>query len=247
MITSVQNERVKQWRKLHKKKERQKEHAFLIEGKHLIEEAQKSGWHIKEVIVDEQYEVPTSIVDEKIFTVTSHVFQSIAQTETPQGIAALVDMKTIERVPQEEELVLLVDGVQDPGNLGTMIRTADAVGCSKVILGDGTVDPYNDKVVRATQGSLFHVPLAQMNLEEAIDQLKKEHFTIWASALERARNFYDVTRTQKMALIVGNEGTGIAPSLLKKADERVTIPIYGKAESLNVSIATGILLYGMRK
>lgn len=247
MITSVQNERVKRWRKLHERKGRQKENAFLIEGEHVIEEALKSSWHIKEIIVEEQYELPPSLDHEPVFTVTKHVFQTIAQTETPQGIAAVVEMKTIEVIPQEDELVLLVDRVQDPGNLGTIIRTADAAGCTKIILGDGTVDPYNGKVIRATQGSLFHVPHERADLHAKIDELKDAGFTIWASALEDARHVHDVKRTNKMALIVGNEGAGIASSLLTKADERVKIPIYGKAESLNVSVATGILLYEMRK
>ena len=142
---------------------------------------------------------------------------------------------------------MLIDAVQDPGNVGTMIRTADAAGFDAVILGEGTVDLYNDKVIRATQGSIFHLPIIQADLLLKMDELQKQGVVICASTLEKAVPIESVERTEKMALIVGNEGQGVNPVLIEKADQLVHIPIYGKAESLNVSVAAGIMLYEMQK
>lgn len=244
MITSIQNSQVKRWKKLHKKKERMQTGTFLVEGYHLIEEAQKSKWDIREVIVQEDTEIPSWCEKEAITIVSTHVFEQIAQTETPQGIIAVVAMNHMHTFAGNQ--VLLIDRVQDPGNLGTMIRTADAAGFSAVILGEGTVDPYNDKVIRATQGSIFHISVFQANLLEEIAILKEEGFSIWAAALEQAKLYDEVAVEEKTALIVGNEGAGIDESLLREADTIVKIPIYGQAESLNVSIAAAILMYHLK-
>lgn len=143
--------------------------------------------------------------------------------------------------------LLLIDQVQDPGNLGTMIRTADAAGFSQVVLGKGTVDLYNDKVVRASQGSIFHIPIIQADLLELIPALQSQTYTVLASALENAVAYDTVEQLEKIALVMGNEGSGIAPEILQLADKCIKIPIYGQAESLNVSIAAGILMYQLRK
>lgn len=244
MITSIQNSYVKKWKKLHQKKERLKTGSFLVEGYHLIEEAQKSNWDIRAIIMLEGAEVPAWCEKEKVTVVSTPVFEQIAQTETPQGIIAVVAMNEMRAVTGHQ--VLLIDRVQDPGNLGTMIRTADAAGFSAVILGEGTVDPYNDKVIRSTQGSIFHIPVYQENLHEKVSALKKDGFSVWAAALEGAKMYDDVVGAEKTALIVGNEGAGIDESLLQEADTIVKIPIYGQAESLNVSIAAGILMYHVK-
>ncbi|MEI3606010.1 RNA methyltransferase [Pseudogracilibacillus sp. SE30717A] len=243
MITSIQNEQVKNWRKLHKRKFRMKMKQFLIEGFHLIEEAFNSGWEIETIIVQEGVQPPDWMSDDGIVFVDKRVFREITQTESPQGIAAIVGMQSFE--VQIENFILLVDAVQDPGNLGTMIRTADAAGFSQIVLGTGTVDVYNDKVVRASQGSIFHIPIVQASLDETITRLKQENYTIWASALRNAMNYKEAKIEGKVALIVGNEGAGISEEILQMADKIIKIPIYGKAESLNVSVATGILMYKM--
>lgn len=242
MITSTQNNQVKMWKRLQRKRERLKTGTFLVEGYHLIEEAFKSNWNVQEIIVKENTNIPPWCTKEMITIVTAQVFAHISQTTTPQGIIAIIKMnKYAETITGNQ--VLLIDQVQDPGNLGTMIRTADAAGFSAVILGEGTVDLYNDKVIRSTQGSIFHIPIYQANLLEEISILKKEGFTIWAAALEQAKMYQDAIVKEKTALIVGNEGAGISQSLLHEADTIVKIPIYGKAESLNVSVAAGILMY----
>lgn len=241
MITSVKNEKVKAWKKLQQRKERKQTNTFLIEGLHLIEEAWKSEWRIKEIIVLDFEVLPEWVQDFAVAEVSDNVFQYISQTQTPQGIAAVVEIKRMDN--NKGNHVLLIDAVQDPGNLGTMIRTADAAGFDGIVLGEGTVDLFNDKVVRATQGSLFHLPIYHAKLTDEIVTLKEAGFTIWATALEDAEIYSDVSVANKVAIIVGNEGAGVNRELIASADTIVTIPIYGKAESLNVSIASAILMY----
>lgn len=245
LITSVQNQQVKDWKKLHRKKYRQETGTFLIEGYHLIEEAYETDQLIETLIIEEGKALPAWMDEDYVVTVTSQVFREIAQTETPQGIAAVVKIQEVKQV--HDKYVLLLDAIQDPGNLGTIIRTADAAGFSKVVLGKGTVDRYNDKVIRASQGSIFHIRLEQADLTEEIPHLQAAGYSIWATTLARAKNYAEVIPAEKTAIILGNEGSGVDDSLIELADELVKIPIYGKAESLNVSIAAGILMYHMRK
>ncbi len=246
-IESTQNPRVKQWKKLQTKKERNKTGLFLIEGMHLIEEALKYKAYVKELIVREGTEY--SLLDAgniDIFEVTEDIMKQISDTETPQGMAAVCGMKGTAPINIATAKMLLIDNVQDPGNLGTMIRTADAVGMDAVILGEGCVDLYNGKVIRATQGSLFHIPIMDGNLDVWIKRLNVIGVPVYGTALEGARNYKEIESQKHFALLVGNEGNGVDPKLLKQTDENLYIPIYGQAESLNVSIATGILLYHLK-
>ncbi|RDW16291.1 RNA methyltransferase [Oceanobacillus arenosus] len=245
MITSVKNERVKAWKKLHNRKERNNNQTFLIEGFHLLEEAWKSDWVIREIIAEEAVELPNWCQNYEVERVNEQVFELITQTQTPQGVAAVVEMK--EALEREGNHLLLIDSVQDPGNLGTMIRTADAAGMDGIVLGHGTVDVYNDKVIRSTQGSIFHIPIYHANLSNEVIELRKNGFKIWATALQNAKKYNEITIDEKVALILGNEGAGVKKELIDAADEIVTIPIYGRAESLNVSIAAGILMYYLKR
>ncbi|RKQ37960.1 TrmH family RNA methyltransferase [Oceanobacillus halophilus] len=241
MITSIKNEKVKAWKKLHKRKERINTNSFLVEGFHLLEEAWKSEWQIKEIIAQENVDLPAWAESFPVTWVTDHVFEHISQTKTPQGVAAIMEMKRFNNL--DGDYILLIDAIQDPGNLGTIIRTADAAGFDGIILGDGTVDLYNDKVIRATQGSIFHIPLHQKNLQTSIITLKEIGFSVWATALDNAVKYNETEIDSKVALILGNEGAGVKTALIKEADKIVNIPIHGEAESLNVSIAAGILMY----
>lgn len=247
-IESVQNPRVKQWKKLHTKKEREKSGLFLVEGMHLVQEALKYKAIVRELIVSEGEEFSTiDAEDIIIYEVTKEIMNLLTDTETPQGIIAVCEMaEPIELNFSSPLKLLLIDNVQDPGNLGTMIRTADAAGIDAVILGDGCVDLYNGKVIRSTQGSLFHIPILKGNLQTWITKLKEKQVKVLGTALEGARHYKEIDSPQSFALLVGNEGNGVNPALLKNTDENIYIPIYGKAESLNVSIATAILLYHLR-
>ncbi|WP_087971857.1 TrmH family RNA methyltransferase [Oceanobacillus rekensis] len=245
MITSVKNEKVKNWKKLHKRKERMNTSTFMVEGFHLLEEASNSDWEILEIIIQEDVALPEWTDKYPIEIVSENVLSHISQTKAPQGVLAVIKMAE----PKDRHggsHILIIDSIQDPGNLGTMIRTADAAGMDGIILGEGTVDLYNDKVIRATQGSIFHIPIYHANLHQELMLLKEKGFSIWATALMQASNYNEVLTDGKVAIIMGNEGAGVDPDLLELADQIVTIPIYGKAESLNVSIAAGILMYHLK-
>lgn len=244
MITSLQNNRVKEWKKLQKKKERWSRLQFLIEGYHLVEEAHKSDWNILEIIVQKDVPYPDWYEQYPIYTCTENVMKSLAETDTPQGIMAVVTIK--QEVQTVGRYYLLLDAVQDPGNVGTMIRTADAAGFSAVIIGKGTVDIFNPKTIRASQGSLFHIPVLQKDLRTQIKELKQQGVTVLSSAILNAIPYTEIKKYDKVAIIIGNEGSGIRKELLDISDKTVQIPIYGKAESLNASVAAGILMYYIR-
>ncbi|MBO8156416.1 MAG: RNA methyltransferase [Bacillaceae bacterium] len=242
MIQSLQNDKVKNWNKLKKKKWREKTQTFLIEGPHLIEEAEKSHWPIKEFILTEDYTLPFDPGERRVFRVSDEVMSHLSDTETSQGILAIAEMKN-EPIQSSFRKVLMLDRIQDPGNAGTMVRTADAMGFDAVIFGKGTVDVYNEKTIRATQGSLFHVPVYSGDLLEWSRQLKEYGFSIWTTAIEEGKALQTLEPPESIAIVFGNEGDGVQEEILKIADERVYIPMKGKAESLNVSIASGIFMY----
>lgn len=246
MIASTQNEQIKQLKKLQKAKERKKKKQFLVEGFHLVEEAHQSGWKIERLIAETGVEIPDQLEHLPILEVARHVLKHLSETETPQGLMACVRMED-KPFPESAEKVLICDGIQDPGNLGTMIRTADAAGFDAVLCGSGTVDPYNGKALRSTQGSLFHIPVLAADLLEEIPHLQERGFHIWAAALEESVSYDKAGKKDKLGIIVGNEGAGIRDDVKRLADTIVKIPIYGQAESLNVSVAAGILMYEAQK
>ena len=169
----------------------------------------------------------------------------LSDTEAPQGIYAVCKQVTME-IPNAKTY-LLIDAVQDPGNLGTMIRTADAAGIDAVVVGKGSVDVYNGKVLRSAQGSHFHLPILSGDLHVWLEQLKEKNISVYGTALEGAAAYTDISTKDRFALLVGNEGNGVNKELLAKTNANLYIPIYGKSESLNVAVATGILLYFLKK
>jgi TrmH family RNA methyltransferase len=248
-IQSVKNPQVKQWKKLLTKKERDKTGTFLIEGFHLIEEALKQREQIVEIIVSDKIELPPRLDfgSNSITTVTDEISKELSDTETPQGIYAVCRETVDQTYVEKAKSLLLIDAVQDPGNLGTMIRTADAAGIDAVIVGHGSVDIYNSKVLRSAQGSHFHLPIVRGNLEEWIETLKKRNIPVYGTALENAKTYTEIVPQEEFALIVGNEGSGMNKDLLAKTTSNLYIPIYGQSESLNVAVAAGILLYYLKK
>ncbi|MBO9130587.1 RNA methyltransferase [Bacillus sp. 165] len=247
-IDSIQNQRVKQWKKLQMKKERDKAGKFLVEGFHLVEEALKRKECIQEIIISEEVTFPAgwNVDNVEIYVVPSYIMEAISATETPQGIAAVCEKSNYQNVPLQGGTFLLLDGVQDPGNLGTIIRTADAAGIGAVIIGEGCADVYNSKVLRSTQGAVFHLPIIKGSLLEWIQKLKHEGIAIFGTSLQDAVPYQEVQPIESFALLVGNEGSGVRRELLEQCDKNLYIPIYGQAESLNVSVAAGILTYYLR-
>lgn len=257
-IVSLQNARVRAWRKLHTRKGRERAGLFLLEGTHVVAEALAAGAPVTHVLWDETRPLPEELAEwphraegPRWVACTPEVIAHLATTETPQAVLAIA------RIPEQDwrawlaeaanasarGLVLLVDAVQDPGNVGTLIRTADAAGADAVFLGEGTADAYNPKTVRATMGSLFHVPVFAAPLGDVVAALRKAVWTVWAAALSGARYDDPALYTRPTAFVVGNEASGVSPDLAARTDGTVTIPMPGRAESLNVAVAAGVLLF----
>ncbi|MFC4321026.1 TrmH family RNA methyltransferase [Litchfieldia salsa] len=249
-IESIKNPLVKEWKKLQTRKERERTQSFLIEGFHLVEEALGYPDRVTQIIISENAEMPSrwELNDITIIVVTDEIMKEICDTETTQGIAAVckkVDSHDL-NMDKPSPRFLLIDAVQDPGNLGTIIRTAEAAGIDAIFIGEGTVDIYNSKVVRSTQGAIFHLPIIKGNLHEWIRRLKERNIPVYGTALQNAVPYQEVSSKGSFALIVGNEGNGVAKDLLVETTQNLYIPIYGKSESLNVAIAAAILVYHLR-
>ncbi|CAM3045461.1 TrmH family RNA methyltransferase [Staphylococcus argensis] len=242
-ITSTQNSKVKAANKLKKKRERDKTGQALIEGYHLIEEAMASDIQIVSLFCVEADREDAAMLEyaDAVYEINLKVAELLSGTVTPQGIFAVIQQPTVQdRQPSQ---VLLIDRIQDPGNLGTLIRTADAAGLDMVVLEKGSADPYQDKVLRASQGSVFHLPIIQRDLHTFINDFEGP---VYGTALQDAVAYQTVEQQDKFALILGNEGEGIKSELLEQTTQNLTIPIYGRAESLNVAIAGSILIYHLK-
>jgi len=246
-IDSIQNTSVKAWKKLHTKKGRDKAKQFIVEGFHLVEEAIKHDAPILHLLICEEIDMPSnfSTGSFEITYISKEVSKELSETETTQGIYAIIEFSFVRVDFEKASKILLIDEVQDPGNVGTMIRTADAAGYDAVVLGTGTSDLYNSKTIRSTQGSLFHLPIVRGDLGETIVNLKEKGMKVYGTSLQNAKPFNEVSVSSRFAIIVGNEGKGVNSKLLSETDENLYIPIYGKAESLNVGIAAGILMYSL--
>ncbi|WP_412520177.1 TrmH family RNA methyltransferase [Staphylococcus simulans] len=244
-ITSPQNTKVKQANKLKKKKERDKTGLLLVEGTHLIEEAVQSQLTVKQLFVVEPERFDAKLIEaaEEAFHINFKVAESLSGTVTPQGIFAVIEKPEVASRIADAKQVLLLDRIQDPGNLGTLIRTADAAALDLIVLAPGTADAYQDKVLRSSQGSVFHLPIVTQPLDTFIEQFDGP---VYGTALEDAVNFNEEAAQSSFALLLGNEGQGVDPELLSHTTKRLTIPMYGAAESLNVAIAGSILIYKLK-
>ena len=242
-ITSVQNNKIKNANKLKKKRDRDKTGQALIEGIHLIDEAYQSGIVIKQLFVIEPSRTDEALIDyaEETYEINMKVAESLSGTITPQGFFAVIEKPEYDI--NKAKQVLLIDRIQDPGNLGTLIRTSDAAGIDLIVMEKGTADPYQDKVLRASQGSVFHIPVITTDLKTFITDFNGP---VYGTALENAQPYKEVASQETFALLLGNEGEGVNKALLNETTQNLTIPIYGKAESLNVAIAGSILLYHLK-
>ena len=244
MITSASNKRIKDIQKLKENKNIKKYGRYLIEGKHLVEEALDAKV-VEEIIVSESFE-EYNIVDSfegDIIKVTDSVLKSISDTITSQGIIAVCRIVKKELDINNYSKVLILDKIQDPGNLGTIIRTADAFNFDCIILGKGTTSLYGQKVIRSTQGSNFHIDcFDNIDLVELIDEMNE--FNIFATSLKADKYIEQLDNiTGKVAVVFGNEGAGVSEEVLSKVNNLLKISMPGRAESLNVSIAAGIVMH----
>lgn len=235
IITSVNNETIKELVKLKQKKYREQTGKYLIEGEHLVTEAMKAN--VVEMILSTK-EI-TSTCSVKIVTLA--VMEKLAFTKTPQSIMAVCKKKE-ENTLFAANRYLILDDLQDPGNVGTLIRSALAFGIEQVILSNNSVDIYNDKVLRSMQGAHFHLSCIYQDIKQVIPMLQKQGVKVVGSALEGGKDIASIVSTDKMACIVGNEGNGMSTEVLALCDEIGYIPI-SSIDSLNVAIAGSIMMY----
>ncbi len=251
-ITSLRNPAVLAVKALQTKKGRDESGLFLCEGEHMVSEALTNAPEaVRTVFVQEacagKYAALTAAAaNAEVYEVPEAVMKAVSQVKTPQGIAATV------RMPEPAELsalgprVILLENVQDPGNVGTIIRTADAAGFSACALAPGCADPFAPKTLRATMGSVFRVPLAQTeSATGAARTLAKAGYAVIATVLSGEDFFARAQLPEKVCLIVGNEGAGITPETEGEATHRYCLPMRGGAESLNAAVAAAIFMYGI--
>lgn len=231
---------------LEKRSARRKEGKFVIEGPRLIEEA---GQKINFLVYSENLPIVKELGADGVpaYKVSKKEFAALSGVDAPQGVLGVVRLfsyKLDDVLRGDKTLIVYCAGVRDPGNLGTIIRSADALGATGVVLSKGTVDLYNQKVVRSTMGSIFHLPLVTVEDDaETIEQLKKKNVKIIATSAEGKKNCSEADLKGPVAILVGNEGAGLPDDLAGLADETISIPMAGKAESLNAGVATAIVLY----
>lgn len=241
IIRSKSNNLVKQIKKLQQKKYRTS--SYLIEGWHLLEEAVKAGVSIEHVLVVEEHVDRVSQL-EKVTVVSPEIMQDLADSKSPQGVVAQLALPSQELPDQLKGKFLVLEDVQDPGNVGTIIRTADAAGFDGVFLTDKSADIYNMKVLRSMQGSHFHLPIYRLPIEDILSTLKNNQVEILATTLSsQSVDYREVSPGTSFALVMGNEGQGISDFVSAEADQLVHITMPGQAESLNVAIAAGILVF----
>lgn len=241
IITSKSNNLIKKTKKLLKNKHRV--HSYLIEGWHLFEEARKAGAHFLNIFVLKEYAHCFEHFS-KVTVVTVEVLKELTDSKTPQGIIAEISLVHIPLKDVVAGKYLVLEDVQDPGNVGTMIRTADAAGLDGVFISEKTADIYNQKTLRSMQGSHFHLPIWRTDISDICHQLQKSSIPLIATTLSKESiNFNSLESLPYFAVIMGNEGKGISKKIMDSADILTHINMPGQAESLNVSVATGIILF----
>ena len=236
IITSLNNPTIKEISKLKNKKYRDLTNTYLVEGDHLVEEAYKNNLLIKIILLEDticNYDI------EKIY-VTKEVMKKLTELDTPNKIIGIVKKNTPLPIGNK---ILILDNIQDPGNLGTIIRSSVAFDIDTIVLSPNTVDIYNPKVIRSTQGMIFYTNIITLELKEFINEIKTKNYTIFGTDVRNGKNIKEITLPEKFALVLGNEGQGVSKEIESLCDDNIYIKMSSKCESLNVSVATSILLY----
>lgn len=240
LITSLDNKKIKYLNKLKDKKFRDTEGLFIIETKNLIEEAYQSNL-LEEIYLLEdsnlEFEVPT-------YYVTKEVMQKISSLKSPSECLGVVKKIT----PRDyQNRLLILDNIQDPGNLGTIIRSAVAFNIDTIVLGNTCVDLYNDKTIRASEGMLFKINILRKDLTSFLEELKKNNYTLYGTKVTGGKILSTVTFSSKCGIVIGSEGKGISPEIKKLINQNIYIPMSYQTESLNASVAASIIMYEMSK
>lgn len=245
IITSLENKKIKYINKLKNKKFRDEEGIFVIETKHLVEEAYKSGFLTELYLVDTNIE-SNILEDDKInkYQITKEIMNKISSLESPSAYLGLV--KKLPTLNYGNRLLIL-DNIQDPGNLGTIIRSAVAFNLDTLILSNDCVDLYNDKTIRSSEGMLFKLNILRKDLNTFLTELKNNNYTIYGTDVVNGSIVGEIKFPKKYAIIIGNEGKGLKSTLKNLVDQNIYIPMSFNAESLNAGIAASIIMYEMSK
>lgn len=252
----ISKNQLKQLLELQTKKGRKLKDKFLIEGARLCQEAIQSEWKVEQLYYSQSFADSENgrnilnLAKQKrinLVLLQEKEINKMAETETPQGIVALVHKKSFslkDGLAKSPDIILALDNIKDPGNLGTILRTADAAGVGAVLLSQGTVELYNSKVVRTSMGSIFHLQLVDnLSFAQVMPELKNLGYQIVATLAQGGKRIDWSDFSDKTCLLIGNEAFGLSEENLKLADSKITLPIFGKAESLNAAVACGIILY----
>ena len=245
-ITSLKNPKVTTWKSLKDRKGRRETGCFLVEGRKMVEEAIASAFPVEAVLVDVdrqgEFTLPAGI---PAYSMPGHVLAAVCDTKTPQGIAAVVRMAEVElRGPR----LVAMDGVQDPGNVGTIIRTADAAGFDGVILSAQCADVFSPKVLRATMGSIFRMGIRVTDdLPGLLSQMVQEGASVLSSQLDGEPFYQRSPLNERFVLVIGSEGNGVTDEVKAIATHKVKLPMRGGAESLNAAVAAGIMMYELTR
>ena len=246
ILTSLKNPKAASWRSLKEKKGRMEQNAFLVEGVRMVREALASSFTVRTVLLREGFEpgfpVPGDI---PVFVLSDAVFRSVCDTKTPQGVAAVLSLQAKEASGPR---LLALDGVQDPGNVGTIIRTADAAGFDGILFSPDCADLFSPKVLRSTMGSIFRLGFSfPGSLPDTLEKMKKDSYSILSTQLD-GDLFYDRKDvSDSFVLIIGNEGNGVSEAVKATATHRLRLPMRGGAESLNAAVAAGIMMYDLTR
>lgn len=252
LITSKDNEMIKHIKKLADKKYRDQNNCYIIEGIKLVEEAIQEKAKIEKIVICEESTKTSEISKNLMYEivkydcvyVTEKIFKTISQVMNPQGILAVINKNNENNaIRYDEDIIVALDDIQDPGNLGTILRTVDSVGLKQLIVSKGTADAYNPKVVRSTMGAIFRVNVIEVeNLKETIEIIRKNNYNLLVTSLQTSDSVYDIDYHRKV-IVIGNEANGVSKEIQDMADNKIKIPMLGKTESLNASVATGVILY----
>ncbi len=234
-IQSLTNDKVKGWCKLSKKKFRDESGLFIVESEHLVKEALSLGL-VKEIITSRDYDRK----DVTVYQVNKDILKKISNLDNAPDMMAVVNMPKKNKVTGN---ILILDRIQDPGNLGTMIRSSVALGFETIILSDDSVDIYNDKVIRASEGMFFKINILRGDLLEIIPKLQIDGYLIYGTNVVNGRVLKDIKKDNKLAIVIGNEGSGVSSKVANLCDDNIYIPINKNCESLNAAVAASIIMY----
>lgn len=242
IITSKDNEIIKNIKKLKEKKYRLD--TYIVEGIKMVKEAISENQEIELIAIREDFKIDFDTKKIKIVTISNKIFNDISDVKTPQGILAVIKKNQNNQIETNQEYILALDSLQDPGNMGTIIRTADSANINQIIINKTTVDPYSPKVIRSTMGAIYRTNIIEVeDLKATLKEMKSKGFQIITTDLKATQSIYDINYNNKTVVVIGNEANGVSQEILQTADKKVIIPMLGKTESLNASIAASIMIY----